>query len=389
MKYFDYNATTPLSPEARAAWLEAHETAWQNPSGLYRSGIRTKVRLEKARDRLAAILDVEPETLIFCSGATEACNLWVRAFFENQKHAGLKILASAQEHSCMRESLSAFGGNRVQWVSPHQDDTIYMVAEALESRKDIGAVVLMAANNETGIRYPWKEVADICRQWGIPFFCDTSQWVGKMPLDGFDRLDYFCASAHKFGGPKGIGFLRVSKRFASVRGAMGGSQEMGVRAGTENYPAIEAMVTALETCQELMKQPGFIDQRQAWLMDFTAGLKQRVPGVVLHAEGHPTLWNTVSISVPLKPSRDWITALEAQGFEVSGGAACNSGKKGLSPVLKDMGFPDSLANTTLRLSSGWNTKEGDWQALLDALEKVYQSFSDGDDVTDVISLDSF
>ena len=390
MKYFDYNATTPMSPGAHAAWLEAQETAWQNPSGLYRSGIRTKVRLEKARDRLAALFDVNPETLIFCSGATEACNLWVRSFFENPKHAGQKVLASAQEHSCMRGSLSTFGGDRVQWFSPHRREAIDTVAEALETQSDLGAVVMMAANNETGICYPWQEIADTCRRRGIPFFCDTSQWIGKMSLDGFDRLDYFCASAHKFGGPKGVGFLKVSKRFPTVRGSVGGGQEWGIRAGTENYPAIEAMVAALEACQEQIRQADFLNKRFLWLKDFADGLKKRVPGSVIHGEGYPTLWNTASISVPLKASRYWINALEEHGFEVSGGAACNAGKKGLSPVLKDMGFPDSFANSTLRISSGWETRKDDWKALLDALVKVYEAFSDEDgDLTEVISLDSF
>ena len=389
MKYFDYNATTPLSPVSKEAWLKAQDSAWQNPSGFYRSGIRAKVSMEKARDRLAALFDVDPETLVFCSGATEACNLWVRSFFDHPKYAGQKILASAQEHSCMRGSLQSFGGDRANWFSPHREGVIDSVREQLKAQPDLGAVVMMAANNETGVCYPWKEIADICRKRGIPFFCDTSQWIGKMLLDGFDQLDYFCASAHKFGGPKGVGFFKISKRFPSIRGFVGGGQEWGLRAGTENYPAIEAMVAALENSQEQIRQTGFLESRLQWLNDFTNELRKRIPGIVIHGEGLPTLWNTASVSVPMKPSRHWISALEEHGFEVSGGAACNAGKKGLSPVLKDMGFPDSLADRTLRISSGWETQEADWKALLEALVKVYEAFSNEDgESTQVISLDS-
>jgi cysteine desulfurase len=390
MNYFDYNATTPLTAVARAALLDAYDSAWENPSSVYRAGVRVKARMKDARSRLGKLLNVDPDSIVFCSGATEACNMWVRSFFTDSMRKGQWLLASAQEHSCMMESIREKGHDRVRWFSPHHQDVADTVLGQLEGHPEIGGVVMMAGNNETGICFPWQEVAEICRSRGIPFFCDTSQWIGKLPTEGFDRLDYFCASAHKFGGPKGIGFLKLSKRFPMVQGFKGGGQESGVRAGTEDYPSISAMLAALESSDQKLKEQGALKMRELWRKEFVDQLRIKIPGAVIHSDGYPVLWNTVSAALPGKPALQWIEALEERGFEMSSGAACLAGKNKLSHVLDDMGFPKSDATHTLRISSGWETTERDWQALIEAMVAVFEVFASppGEGLTEVISIDS-
>lgn len=390
MKYFDHNATTPLAPAARQALLDAYDDAWENPSSVYRAGARVRALMKKVRSRLGKHLHVNPDDIVFCSGATEACNMWVNSFFADSTREGQWLLASAHEHPCMRESIRATGGDRVRWFSPHREDTVQTVTEQLKKHPEIGAVAMMAANNETGVCYPWQEIAEICRNRGIPFFCDTCQWLGKLSTDDFDRLDYFCASAHKFGGPKGTGFLKLSKRFPMVQGFRGGGQEDGFRAGTEDYPSLSAMVAALEAFGKKLKEKDALKIRERWRTGFIDQLRTKIPGVVIHSEGHPVLWNTVSVSLPGKSALHWIEALEKKGFEMSSGAACLTHKNNISHVLEDMEFSASDSAHTLRISSGWETTENDWHELLESMIEVWGMFSSptAGGLTQVISIDS-
>jgi len=361
MRFFDYNATTPLLPEARAAWVEASEAHWLNPSSPYRAGAAVHARLEEARERLAALMDVDPRRIVFNSGATEGNNAvfatWARSF-----GASDRIGVGATEHPSVLEAAKRYFDGRIDWLEPEPGGVIGTDAVNVEA---VSAISVMAANNETGVLNPWREWQAVCRDRGIPLHCDASQWIGKMPLDGLGTCDYLTACAHKFGGPKGVGFLLVPEGAAA--GLAGGAQEGGRRAGTENLAGILSMLAALEVVESKRAACSPDDKE-----NFLAALQQNLPGVEIIGEGQPALWNTAAIVLPEFKSTRWIRALEKKGFLVSAGSACSTGKGGPSHVLAAMGVDSDKAGRALRISSGWETTAGDWQALHDALVDGYE-----------------
>ncbi|WP_158279737.1 cysteine desulfurase family protein [Coraliomargarita sinensis] len=361
MRFFDYNATTPLLPEARAAWLEANDACWLNPSSPYRAGAAAHARLEEARDRLAALLDVDSRRIVFNSGATEGNNAvlagWSRTFGEKAR-----VGVGATEHPSVLEAAKHHFDQRIDWLEPEPGGVIQ--PETLEG-KAVSAVSIMAANNETGVLNPWQEWAKVCRGRGITMHCDASQWIGKMPLEGLGACDFVTACAHKFGGPKGAGFLLVPE--GCVSGFVGGAQEGGRRAGTENLAGILSMLAALEAVEA--KRATFSAKAKG---DFLDALEEEMPGVTVIGRGQPALWNTVAIVLPDFKSSRWIRALERKGVLVSAGSACSTGKGGPSHVLAAMGLDPNQADRALRISSGWETTPDDWSALLDALLSSYK-----------------
>jgi cysteine desulfurase len=361
MRFFDHNATTPLLPQAKAAWLEASEHHWLNPSSPYRVGAAAHARLEGARERFAAMLGVDPRRVVFNSGATEGNNA-VFAAWAQSLEAGKRVGVGATEHPSVIEAAKQFLNGRIDWLAPESSG---LIATAATDWSGLGAVSVMAANNETGILNPWREWAEACRERGLRFHCDASQWIGKMPLDGLGLCDSVTACAHKFGGPKGVGFLLVPDDF---RGSLfGGAHEGGRRAGTENLAGVLAMLAALEWVES--KRPTCSGEDKA---RFAEALVQAIPGVEIVGGGLPSLWNTLSVAMPKFKSVRWIRTLEKKGFLVSAGSACSTGSDGPSHVLAAMGLEPTRADRVLRISSGWETEADDWDALLDAIVESYR-----------------
>lgn len=356
MRYFDYNATTPLLPEAKAAWLEVNERHWLNPSSPYRASAAVHARLEEARGRLADLLRVDPRRIVFNSGATEGNNA-VFATLARSLGANARVGVGATEHPSVLEAAKRYFGGRLDWLAPASGGVI--APEAVDW-SGISAVSLMAANNETGLLNPWHDWAEACRERGIPMHCDASQWIGKMPPDGLGACDYVTACAHKFGGPKGTGFLLMPE--GSGQGLAGGAQEGGRRAGTEDLAGIVSMSAALEVVESKRPDCSSHDKER-----FLEALQKALPGATVVGGGQPALWNTASIILPTFKSPRWIRALEKKGFLVSAGSACSTGQEGPSQVLTAMGLGPDTAGRALRISSGWQTTGEDWQALLDAL----------------------
>jgi len=390
MVYFDHNATTPLSGEAKNAWLRTSEDAWGNPSAGHSIAIRAKATLENCRVRLAALLGVSPELIIFCSGATEACNLWLCSALANLRK-GETLLVSALEHSCIVEVADQIGGESIQWFVPEPGDSVLPQLEALlRTTPSIAGVVMMAANNVTGEIFSWDKAADFCRKRGIPFFCDATQWFGKYSAVRLVEADFICGSAHKFGGPKGVGFLKISRRFGSIRGQLGGNQEKGVRSGTENIAGITAMVAAIEAREIRVQDADAIALRESWRNDFEKSLEKVIPGVVIHKRPNADrLWNTVSVSMPAKDSAWWVQKLDSLGFAVSAGAACSTGHHRPSRLMAALGIPEAVAKRSLRFSAGWETSADDWKLLMEAIVRLMKQGVDPDPstVADVISID--
>jgi cysteine desulfurase len=230
-------------------------------------------------------------------------------------------------------------------------------------------VAIMAANNETGILQPWREALAICRDHGVPFACDAAQWIGKLPAAGLGQADFVIGSAHKFGGPVGAGFMKVPPKFRPY--LVGGPQEDGRRAGTENVPGILSMIAAWAERERQMAEGG-IDQRESWRDRFIGELQGILPDTEIIGHRVSRLWNTVAFLIrPIADGRHrWVVRLDKTGFAVSTGSACASGKEQPSHVLMAMGRDPAKAGRMLRVSSGWETTEADWHALRDGMETI-------------------
>jgi len=230
---------------------------------------------------------------------------------------------------------------------------------------------VMAANNETGVLQPWRPVATLCRQWQIPFLCDAAQWLGKMPARGLGECDFVSGAAHKFGGPKGVGFLKCPTSGPLQPLLLGGKQEEGRRAGTENVPSVLAMMAALQVREQSLAA-GEERPRIAWREGVEGSLTAQLPGCVIVGAGADRLWNTVSVLVPKADGQQrWVVKLDKFGYAVSTGSACASGREEPSHVLAAMGYAPDEAGRVLRFSSGWETTEEDWTSLLQGLLRVH------------------
>jgi cysteine desulfurase len=367
MLYFDHNATTPLLREARDAWLEAADKFIGNPSSPHRVGSRADMFLQTARLKLANILGCDALDVVWTSGATESNNMVLHHFSHALPRDG-RVWISAIEHPCVLNAARHYFDKRCQLIPVQRDGVVDI--EWLHDRLPQdrpGLVAIMAANNETGVLQPWEHVGELCREHEVPFFCDAAQWLGKLPARGLGACDYVSGCAHKFGGPKGIGFLKVRDRCDAL--LFGGQQEEGRRPGTENVAAVASMLAALEAREcRLAKMEQSL--RLTWRNNFESQITNNL-GIRIVGAGQERLWNTVSAIMPEADCHQrWVVKMDRQGYAVSTGSACASGKEEPSHVLAAMGFSKTEAGRVLRFSSGWETTEADWQALLDGVRQV-------------------
>lgn len=370
MLYFDYNATAPVVRDAREAWLEATEKIHGNPSSPHQFGLAANKALTEAREKLAHHLGCHPSDIIWTSGATEANNMALHHFAQILDPKN-EVWISAIEHPCVNDSAQHYFGKRVKVIPVTHDGVVDMewfAAEMADTRP--GVVAVMCANNETGVIQPWRELLAICQAYEVPFFTDAVQWLGKMPAKGLGDCDFVTGAAHKFGGPRGVGFLKAPHRSRIHALLFGGKQERGQRAGTENLPIIVALLAALDLREKQLAN-GDHETRAVWREKFEKLLLRQVPGstvVGLHA---PRLWNTVSALMPEGGQQRWVTRLDKAGFAVSTGSACTTGKEEPSHVLSAMGYKAGQVTQVLRFSSGWETTAADWEALEKGIVKVH------------------
>ncbi|HZP61524.1 MAG TPA: aminotransferase class V-fold PLP-dependent enzyme [Opitutaceae bacterium] len=366
--YFDHNATTPLAPVAREVWLRTHDRGWQNPSSLYGGAARVRMRLEAARTEMARLLGAEAERLVFTSGATEGANA-ICAHLARTLPLGARVAVNPTEHPCMLEAAKFFLGDRIVWLEVSRDGIVAPRAvDNLLAAGGLGAVIVMAVNNETGVLQPWRELARTCRRHAAAFVCDATQWLGKLPADGLGAADWVIGSAHKFGGPKGVGLLLMAGNQGGFHLLRGGEQEHGRRAGTEDFPGVAAMTaefTEIETKKVLLET-----ERRRWRDEFERAVAVSLPGVEVVGAGADRLWNTVSLIMPHGENTRWVSRLDKHGFQVSTGSACATGHDGPSHVLAAMRFSPERARRAVRVSAGWETMEADWQKLAEVIATV-------------------
>ncbi|MBO9711079.1 MAG: cysteine desulfurase [Caulobacter sp.] len=360
--YLDYNATAPIRPEARDAMLRAFETAG-NPSSVHASGRAARDIVETARKQVADLVGVVPGSVTFVSGGTEANALAIGS----AAFAGFnRIIVSEGEHDAVLETAAASGLQVLK--APLDADGVARLDWLEEALSDEGRalVCLMLANNETGVIQPIAEAAALVRAADGWLHVDAVQAAGKIAID-FTALgaDTLALSAHKLGGPQGVGALVAGTRATIVRQQHGGGQERGRRAGTENVAGIAGFGAAAEVAARDL--PSMANQG-TW-RDALAERVKAVSAVVL-GEGAQRLPQTLCLAAEGFASQIQVMNLDLAGVMVSAGSACSSGKVKASRVVDAMGRAD-LAPFALRVSGGWASTEQDWISCGDAWLAAY------------------
>jgi cysteine desulfurase len=373
--YLDWNATTPLRPEARQAMAVAWDVAG-NPSSVHAEGRQARRLVEDARDAVAAAVSARRQDVVFSSGGTEANAL---ALTPGLRRAGgepvRRLLVSAIEHASVLSG-GRFAAEAIGTIKVRASGLVDLdhLRERL-SEGDPALVSVMLANNETGAIQPIGDIADIVRAAGGLLHVDAIQGLGKIPFDiNSVKADLITLSAHKIGGPKGVGAVVVSEDVQGLEPLLrGGGQEMGRRAGTENVAGIAAFGAAARAAMAALQ--GDAERLQNLRGRLEAGLAC-TPGMILLAADVPRLPNTTLFTVPGLKAETAVIGFDLGGIAVSSGSACSSGKVQPSHVLAAMGFGRELAEGAVRLSLGWSTSEADidlaleaWRKLADALLK--------------------
>lgn len=362
--YLDHNATTPLRPEARAAMLAALDVVG-NPSSIHAEGRAARDLVEAARQTVAAFLGGQTDDVVFTSGATEALNLVLSPeAYEGEPFQ--RLLLNDGEHAAVRAG-HRFGA-AVERVALHDDGRLDLDALAAAlARPGRALVALQAANNETGVIQPVAEAAALTHAAGGILICDAVQAAGKIACD-FNSLpaDILIVSAHKFGGPKGVGALCVGGVSTHLKRALirGGGQERGLRSGTENVAGIAGMAAAVEALS------GAAGSDAAWRGRVEADVRRIAPEASVFGSAAGRLPNTVCFAIPGVEARLLTMSLDLEGVAVSAGSACASGKIEPSVGLLAMGVPADLARGAVRVSLGWSTSEADVAAFGAALARV-------------------
>jgi cysteine desulfurase len=352
--YLDHNATTPLRPEAERAAI-ATLARVGNPSSVHRFGRAARRTIEDAREQVAALVGARAENVTFTSGGTEANALALRGAGRD------RVVVSAIEHASVLAAVP--GAVRVPVDSEGVIDLAALEA-ALAADSRPALVSLMLANNETGTIQPVARAAEIARHHGAALHCDAVQAAGKIPVDTAELGAHFVTlSAHKFGGPMGVGAL-ITDGTAPLEALLkGGGQERGLRAGTENVSGIAGFGAAAEAARADLDRAGHL---AAWRDALEARARAAVPSARILGAGAPRLPNTSCLALPGIAAETQVIALDLAGIAVSAGSACSSGKVGASHVLAAMGLEADVAGSAIRVSLGWSSTAADIERFLES-----------------------
>ncbi|MBO4484017.1 MAG: cysteine desulfurase [Lachnospiraceae bacterium] len=371
MIYADNAATTRISDAALNTFLKLSQETYGNASSLYSIGQRAKEALEQARADIASVIHAEPREILFTSGGSEADNQAIRSaaalgLAKGKKH----IISSAFEHHAVLHTLAKLEkeGFTVTLLPVHEDGLVR--PEELEAaiREDTCLVTIMYANNEIGTIQPIRELGAICRKHGVLFHTDAVQAIGHIPVDvEADNIDMLSSSAHKFHGPKGVGFLYAKKGIRLTNLIEGGAQERGKRAGTENIPGIAAMATALKEAEaNLSERAEYVSKRRDRLI---AGLSE-IPHSALNGDAVKRLPSNVNFCFEGIEGESLLLLLDDRGIMASSGSACTSGSLDPSHVLLAIGRVHDVAHGSLRLSLGDDITDDEVDYLIKNVREV-------------------
>lgn len=367
--YLDWNATTPLRGEARAAMAATFDT-FGNPSSVHSEGRAARALMEEARAAVAAAVGADARNVVFTSGGTEANTL---ALAPGLRKAGgepaLRLIVSAIEHpSVLAGGRFAPGETTVLPVRPSGVVDLDALAALLEASPP-ALVSVMLANNETGAIQPIPEVAALVHEAGGLLHVDAVQALGKMTFNINElKADVISVSGHKVGGPKGVGALVLADGIGGLTPLLrGGGQEQGRRAGTENLTGIVGFGAAVKAAMAAL--PNAAVRMQTLQRRLESGLRA-ASDVVIFSDGVPRLPNTTLVAAPHLKAETAVIGFDLEGIAVSSGSACSSGKVQPSHVLQAMDADPALTAGAIRLSLGWETTEADIDRCLEAWRKL-------------------
>ena len=371
--YADNAATTKMSPAAIEAMVRCMEEQYGNPSSLYSLGQAAKEVLERARGEIAAVINAEPGEIIITSGGSEADNQALRSAAASGRRAGkTHIISTAFEHHAILHTLKRLEeeGFEVTLLPVHEEGRVRIEELAAAIRPDTCLVSVMTANNEIGTVQPVAEIGALCRERGVLFHTDAVQAVGHLPIDvQAQKIDMLSASAHKFHGPKGIGFLYARKGVRLTNLIEGGAQERGKRAGTENVAAAAAMAAALKETAGHMEENA---ARQRALRDrLIEGLRQ-IPHSALNGDAVKRLPGNVNFCFEGIEGESLLLLLDDRGICASSGSACTSGSLDPSHVLLAIGRVHDVAHGSLRLTLGEDATEEQVDYLIRNVKEVVE-----------------
>jgi cysteine desulfurase len=357
--YLDNAATTPLAPEVLDAMMPFLKDHFGNPSSTHQFGRVSKSAIETSRKTIARLLNCSPMEIFFTSGGTEADNLAINgAIYQlGVKH----IISSPIEHHAVLhkvEHCESHAGIKLSMVKLNDKGHVDLdnLRALLDDSKEKTLVSLMHANNEVGTLMDLDAVSALCKEFGALFHCDTVQTMGHYPMDMANtRIDFLVGAAHKFHGPKGVGFLYVNRDVHIEPLILGGSQERNIRAGTENLYGIVGMAKALEMAfTHLDEHKAHIESLKAYMK---AKLRERIPGIQVNGCEDRSLYTVLNVRLPETDKASMLLFLmDIDGIACSGGSACSSGSNQGSHVLNALGV--SSASPSIRFSfSRYNTKE--------------------------------
>jgi cysteine desulfurase len=368
--YFDNNATTQVAPEVVEAMLPFLREYWGNPSSTYTFGRQLGGHLDEARARVAALINAEPREVVFTSCGTESNNSAIHSALTTQPDKR-HVLTTSVEHSANIKFCEFLQkrGCLVTFLPVEPDGSTDLERLEQSIRPDTAIVSVMWANNETGVLFPVREIAAICRRKGVLFHTDAVQTPGKLKIDVRELdVDFLSLSAHKLHAPKGIGLLYVKRRVKYQPYVVGGGQERGRRGGTENVANIVAFGRAAELA---MANLGNEDTRVRALRDkLENGILARIPDTSRNGAQEPRLPNTSNIAFAGVEAEGILMLLDQAGICASSGSACTTGSLDPSHVLTAMGCSAARARSSIRFSLGIYNTEADVDYVLAKLPGI-------------------
>lgn len=369
--YFDHNATTPVDPRVAEVVDKATRELFGNPSSIHKDGRRARRALDDARRDLSLVLNCNTSEILFTASGSESNNLAIVGAAYALKSKGSHIITSTVEHPSVLKTFQYLEkqGWRVSYLQVDSKGRLDLDDLELSITDETTLISLMMANNETGVIFPVKEAAAIARERGVLFHSDAVQAVGKIDVDVLSLgLDMLSIAGHKLYAPKGIGALYVKEGLKIEPLIHGGGQEFGLRAGTENLPAILGLVSATAISKSILAD------ESARLMELKTELKKGIerifPDIVINGFFEDSLPNTVSLSFRGISAESIIIAFDLEGFSLSAGSACSSGAISRSHVLRAMGLDEEVIDGTLRISLGRGNTMADVERFLEVLPSI-------------------
>lgn len=374
MIYLDHAATTRPYPEVVEAMLPFYKLYYGNASSGYELGADSKDAIWEARVKVAKTLRVRPETIYFTSGGTEGNNWVLRKITQRYPSGGCHVITSSIEHPAILKTCEDLESQGVQVTRLSVDHNGVVNLKELQRsvRKNTVLISVMYANNEIGTIEPIREIGQFASARGILFHTDAVQAYGHVPLYPAQmKVDFLTASGHKFCGPKGTGFLYIRNPKKIQSFITGGSQEMGLRAGTENVPGIVGIGEAARISGEYLEAHGMQISR---LRDYMiSSLKKEIPGVQINGHPHRRLPGNVNICLPGMDGAAIAAILDMDGICVSSASACSTGSNKPSHVLKAIGRTDWEAMGALRLTLGEENTKDELDQAVESLKRAVES----------------